>query len=64
MSSDTLAQATLLGPLSGIGLTSSGAEAHFVARVKATEDLVKERLGTSQGFVDNSTAAGPGDHKW
>ena len=47
MGSDTLALATLLGPLSGIGLgpTSSCADAHFVARVKATEHLVNETLG-------------------
>ena len=52
---DTLARAVLPGPLGGHGLrmTSRCTDAHFFARTRATEYLVREAMGTEQEFIDN-----------
>ena len=52
---DTLTQATLPGFFGGLGLrmTSRCADAHFVARTRATEHLVRGATLTDQDFIDN-----------
>ena len=52
---DTLARAVLPGPLGGHGLrmTSRCTDAHFFARNRATEYLVREATGAEEEFIDN-----------